>query len=128
MTNTPERTLIMNISILDSYDIDSAKGIARCMNDSGLYEKLLKMFLDDTSVKNGRISLDNNNRHGLFENMHALKGVCGNLEINGLYGIVVPLVELLRTNGGTDEEISALFSKVEAEDARVREGIVSALK
>lgn len=116
----------MDLKILKEYGIDCDKGIARCMNDSGLYETILTMFLDDTCLERAKKHIANKDNTELFKCMHELKGASGNVDITALYEAVCPLVELLRGGGGTEAEITPMFAKIEAAYNRAKEGIALA--
>ena len=93
----------MNLAVLAEHGIDYNKGLSRCMNDPEFYEKLLGMFLCDDSFSRGKKAYEAKNFDLMFKCVHELKGACGNASLVGLYNAVVPLVDLLRENGVTNE-------------------------
>lgn len=118
----------MNLTILNDYGIDYEKGLARCMDDRGLYESILLLFLEDAAMPRARKSFNDKNYTELFRSLHELKGACGNAEMTELYNATYPLVELLRVKGGTDEEIAGMYALVETAYNKAKEGIIAAGK
>ena len=116
----------MDLSVLHEYGIDYKSGIARCLNDASLYEKVLMLFLEDTSLAHARIAFDRGDYSMLFVCLHELKGAAGNADLTELTLAVTPLVELLRRGGGTDAEIARMYDRVEAAYTTTREGILQA--
>ncbi len=118
----------MNYEILREYGIDPDAGLARCMNDAQLHERLLGLFIEDDTFERVRAAYQSGDRDGLFKCAHELKGVCGNADIPLLYEAVGELVELLRGDNRNDVEITAVFERIARLYDRAREGIVSAMK
>lgn len=78
------------------FDIEDAMG--RLGGDKSLFERLLKMMLDNTSYDEMLAAFDANDVHAAFEAAHALKGVSGNMSMKNVYESIVPLVEKLRAD------------------------------
>lgn len=117
----------MNLKLLNDYGIDYETGLARCLNDEEFYGDLLRMFLDDDSMPLSRAAMARGDFKELFQDMHALKGACGNASLTALYEAVCPLVELLRAGCDDKESITALYATVEAAYERAKEGVSLAL-
>lgn len=116
----------MNIQLLKDSKVDVEKGVARCMNDVGLYERILKIFLRDDSFVKSEAAVESGDNKSLFESLHTLKGMSGNAELCGLYSAVCPLVELLRNGKCGSDEINSLFAAVRSEYNAVYEAIKAA--
>lgn len=117
----------MDITILEDYGIVYKKGLARCMGDAEFYEKLLSMFLNDDSFERSKKAYEEKDYHKMFQCTHELKGACGNADMKDLYQAVCPLVELLRNDSGSEDEIKNSFDKVEAAYDKAKEGIFMAI-
>ncbi|NLW70284.1 MAG: Hpt domain-containing protein [Eubacteriaceae bacterium] len=118
----------MNLNLLDSYGFEVTSGLARCLDDRELYERLLELFMEDDTFPKAFEYFEKDETQELFELMHALKGACGNVAMNELYGALVPLVDLLRKKEGEKDDIFVLLSKVEKLYNRAKEGITQAGK
>lgn len=79
--------------------LDFAEGVNRCLNDENFYKKLLKTFIND---KNNYKAILNaykeKNFIELFDNMHSMKGVSGNLALKDLYELSKEFCDSLRNN------------------------------
>ncbi len=64
----------------------------------------------------------------MFDAVHGMKGVSGNLDITDLYKCACELTELLRHNEGTKEQIDASFARMLAAYNKAAEGIREAQK
>ncbi len=113
----------MNYRILQEHGIDYQKGLARCMDDEAFYEEFISMFLVDDTFERAKAAFEKKDYDLLFKCMHELKGICGNAAMTKLQGDVSELVELLRA-GGTEDEISDLFMRIEPEALRARKGVL----
>ena len=113
----------MNLKILTDYGIDWERGVARCMGDADFYISMLKMFLEDDALIRAKTA----DGKELFEYLHKLKGVCGNLEMGELFSALCPLVELLRSENPNGDEVSLLMDRAEREHTRVSDGIKALL-
>lgn len=119
----------MNCAILGEYGIDYTKGLARCMNDESFYEKLLRLFLADTSFSRASENFAEENHPALFKTLHELKGACGNADMTDLYEAVCPLVEYLRSGDGIERaRVEEMFAAVSEAYERTREGVTRALE
>lgn len=76
--------------------IDYDGGVARMMGNTELYEKFLKMFLQDNSFAALEKAMDEENYAQAFLEAHTLKGVTGNLSMQKLYEYLVDFVNMLR--------------------------------
>ena len=67
------------------------------MGSEALLERLLDRFLEDRNFPSLAAALECGDTDGAVQAAHTLKGVCGNLSMNGLYRLFTRQVELLRT-------------------------------
>lgn len=118
----------MNKATLIAAGVDYDSGCNRFMNDQELYEDVLRKFLEDGTMKQAEEAFAANDHKTLFLCVHTLKGVCGNLSMDGLYKTSIALTELLRNDSGTQAEISAGFARLCEEYAKVTDGIRSAMQ
>ena len=118
----------MNYEILSEYGIDPEAGLARCMNDSALYESLLALFIEDDTFERVSAAYERGDFEELFRCAHELKGVSGNADIPPLYDAVGDLVEQLRHGGANDNEVRPVFERIAGLYDRAREGILLAMK
>lgn len=66
-----------------------------CGNEE-LIEKFMFKFLNDQSIEQIRAGIANQDAEEAFQGAHALKGVAGNLSLNGFFPDVAELTEVLR--------------------------------
>ena len=93
---------MITIEKLTEYGADTAPGLSRCMNNEGLYLRLVGKVLEDTNFEALEKALSAGNLDAGFEAAHALKGVLGNLSITPLYDKVCAVTELLRSRTEMD--------------------------
>ena len=75
-------------------EVDQALG--RVMNNEGLLERLLQKFLEDRNYSTLAEAMQNRQYAQALDAAHTLKGICGNLSMQGLYLLSSRLVDLLR--------------------------------
>ena len=109
--------------LLLEYGVDYDKGLKSCMGDLSFYQSILSAFLQDECFAKARKAYSNKAYHELFDCMHELKGVSGNIALTDLYQITVSLVELLRNDIGEESEIGRLFQAADEAYKRACEGI-----
>ena len=100
----------MTINDIEEYGADTAKGISRCMNNEGLYIRLVKMLADDANFSKLSDSIDKGDLSTAFEAAHALKGSAGNLAITPIFEPICEITELLRAR--TETDYSALLNTI----------------
>jgi HPt (histidine-containing phosphotransfer) domain-containing protein len=100
--------------------IDYDSGLARFAGKADLYEKFLKKFPADTTFTDLEKAMADGDTRAAFIAAHTLKGVTGNLSLNGLYTGILPLVEALRGDGNM-ELAKTLYPPVKEEyDKEIR--------
>lgn len=87
---------MLTIDKLQQFGADTQEGLGRCMNNEGLYLKLVGMILGDAGFGKLKDALTAGDLQAAFEAAHALKGVLGNLSLTPLYKPASDLTELLR--------------------------------
>lgn len=92
--------------------VDLKTTMERFMDNEDLFEKFIFKFIDDPNYKEMMDAYHNNRVEDAFNAAHTLKGVSGNLGINGVYKVSIPLVEILRKN--TFDGSEELFIQLEA--------------
>ena len=89
----------MTIEDLKNYGANTEEGLARCMNNEGIYLRLVGMALSDPGFERLGDELASGDPKPAFETAHALKGMLGNLSLMPLYEPVSTLTEMLRGKG-----------------------------
>ncbi len=86
---------------------------ARFMGNEALVERFMLKFLNDKSFESLTRELSNQNAEEAFKACHTLKGVMGNLSLNGFKTPVLELTEILRAGSldGTQELYVAIKEK-----------------
>ena len=102
----------MNKDALVAAGLDYDDGVRRCSGNVEFYEKLLAMFLDDPNMAEARERLQAKDYDGLFNSVHEIKGMSGNLSITAVYREASKMVELLRA--GDNDAATAALSDLEA--------------
>ena len=77
-------------------------GLERFLGNEALFEKFLRKFLLDSSFKEMSQSMEIGDTSEAFKAAHTLKGVAGNLSIDGVYHSVIPVMEALRLGNLTE--------------------------
>ena len=81
---------------LSKWGADIPGTMARLLGDKELYESCLQMFVDDKNFSALGISLKEKNYQQVFDEVHTLKGVAGNLGLLPLYTVLCTMTEALR--------------------------------
>jgi len=82
--------------MLKKENIDVEDAMERFLDNEELYMKFLLKFVEDENFEKMKKALEENRGEDAFKFAHTMKGVVGNLSINGLYEVIVPYVEYLR--------------------------------
>lgn len=98
-------------------DIDLEGAMERFLNNEAMYEKFLKRFPTDQNYKKLVEAIAERNCDKAFTASHTLKGVCGNLSIQGLYLLIRDQVEYFRAN--KFDEGAAMMPAIEEEYDKV---------
>lgn len=92
------------LAALDAAGADVDGALNRFMGKVSLYEKFMIKFLADKSYPDMLDQLNAHNVEEAFRQAHTLKGVAGNLGINNLLAVLVPIVEKLRAGDEPSED------------------------
>lgn len=82
--------------MLKKVNIDLEDAMERFLNNEELYRKFLLKFLEDENFSQMKMALWSGEGEQAFKYAHTVKGVAGNLSINGLYEVMAPYIEYLR--------------------------------
>lgn len=104
---------MINKQELENADIDYNSGIVRFVGKEELYEKYLRKFLENDSIRLANDEYINQNYNGVLEVIHTLKGNSGTLGMTNLYTNCSTLVDGIRA--GRTDEIEFMLYKVETE-------------
>ena len=86
----------MTIDSLRDFGANVDEGLERCMGMEDFYIEMIELGLSDERFENLGQNLEIGNLDEAFENVHALKGVLGNLALGPLYQTVCEMTEHLR--------------------------------
>ena len=95
---------MITLEKLKSFGADIETGLSRCLNKEDFYLKMVNMGLSDEHFDSLGSAIVAGDLDGAFENVHALKGVLGNLSLTPLYEKTCELTELLRNKTPGDYE------------------------
>jgi len=88
--------------------INTEEGLSRLRNNTGLFAKLLRKFLDDTNLK----QLEDTVRDGDIENakiaVHTLKGIAANLSLTELCEQCLKIETLLKAGSVEFEQLDKI--------------------
>ena len=96
-------------------------GVMKRLIDENRVERFALKFLDESSMKQLRISLIEDDQEGAFRAAHTLKGVCQNLGFDNLYQVSFDITEKLR--GRETDGCEELFAKVEEQYKKTTDAI-----
>lgn len=96
-------------------DLDGA--MERFLHNEAMYEKFLKKFLADPNYQELVAAVAEKDCNKAFTAAHTLKGVCGNLALQGLYHAIRDQVECFRADNFAEGE--AMMPAVTAEYEKV---------
>lgn len=98
----------MNRERLKAVGIDYGQGVERFVGRSELYESYLLKFFTDAPLNGLDGLIRDGNYEEAFHKAHDIKGMAGNLSINGLFKEIGLLVEALRNGDEADKCLEAL--------------------
>lgn len=107
---------------LEACGADINDGLNRLMNNSAIYEKLLKKLPDSILQQEVLSFIDSGDINTAITNAHTIKGVTGNLSVTPLYKAYTEIVNLLRA--GKVEEAKNLYN----ETMPIQEKIIAIIK
>ncbi len=92
----------MTIDSLKELGANVDEGLERCMGMEDFYLEMIELGLSDERFEALGPSLETGDFENAFEQVHALKGVIGNLALTPLYETVCEITEHLRANDQMD--------------------------
>lgn len=87
-------------------DVDTT--LKRFLGKEELYLKFIKKFQDDKNMESLQEHFANGEYKGVFESVHSLKGVAGNLGLNPVYDISAQICDLLRGKQDAEVDVAKL--------------------
>ena len=107
----------MDRQILMDAGIDVESALNRMMGSEALMKRLFLKFLEDESYAALAASVGRGDREAALKASHMLKGMCGNLSMDRLYGLFSAQVDLIWC--GSWDAAAALMPQIGAayEDA-----------
>lgn len=85
---------------LEALGIDVDSALTRFMGLEALFAKSLSLFIADTSIETLKAAMQANDLEKAYAAAHTIKGVCGNLSMDGLYSKAAELCTLLTAKNG----------------------------
>ena len=86
----------MNRVLLSEAGIDYNKGVERFMDNSAVYERLLKNFPKENKYEEAFSLYEKKDFDGMFRCLHTMKSTAGTLDLTSLFEVTCELVEILR--------------------------------
>ena len=109
---------MLTLDILKDFGANVDEGLARCMNNTDFYLRLVNMALDDGGFQKLSDAAGAGDIDTLFDAAHALKGVLGNLSLTPLFDKASALTELARARAEAD--YPALAAELTADRDRLK--------
>ena len=101
--------------------IDVDEALSRMMGSEALLLRLLRKFLDDTNYEKLRAAVAAGDGEAALAASHTLKGVCGNLSMTALFGLLTRQVAAFRA--GDWQGAAALLDEIGPAYARAANAI-----
>ena len=92
----------MNIDGLRELGANVEEGLERCMGMEDFYMEMIELGLSDERFEELGPTLETGDLDAAFEQVHALKGVIGNLALTPLYETICEITEHLRAKEQID--------------------------
>ena len=107
--------LSYQLAVLNAYGMDVDATVARFGGNESLMMRFLTGFPNDKNMQTLRVAMELGDREALKTAAHTLKGLTGNLGLTPLFEASTELMNTLRQ---TEDDISELYNKVNAEYER----------
>ena len=95
------------------------------MGKEDFYLRMLKKFLDDRNYEGLKASVEEKRWADAFTYAHTVKGLCGNLGLDGILEYAVPLTDEVRSEPYDEEKIAEYMGQVTRMYEETREVILS---
>lgn len=107
---------MLTIDALKEFGADTVTGLSRCMGNEALYLRLAGSVASEPGFDKLKAAIDAGDKDAAFAEVHALKGVLGNLSLTPMYDKACEINELLRAKEDADypalmDELMALRDK-----------------
>ncbi len=99
--------------------------LKRFMGKEDFYLRMLKKFLDDRNYEGLKASVEEKRWADAFSYAHTVKGLCGNLGLDGILEYAVPLTDEVRSEPYDEEKIAEYMGQVTRMYEETREVILS---
>ncbi|MBR4718614.1 MAG: Hpt domain-containing protein [Lachnospiraceae bacterium] len=110
---------MLTIEALKEFGADTETGLSRCMGNEALYLRLAGTIASEAGFERLKAAIDANDKDTAFSEVHALKGVLGNLSLTPMYDKACEINELLRAKA--DADYPALMNElIELKDKYVK--------
>lgn len=100
----------MTVEKLRELGANVDEGLERCMGMEDFYMEMIEMGLSDERFEELGPTLEKGDLEQAFEQVHALKGVIGNLALSPLYQTICEITEHLRAK--EDIDYKPLYDKL----------------
>lgn len=100
--------------------------LGRFLGKEDFYLRMLKKFLDDKNFEGLEQTVAEKNWQEAFKYAHTIKGLCGNLGLDGILDSVAPLTEELR-NEPYNESVIAEYAAHALQEYRKAVEVIAAL-
>ena len=100
----------MTIDRLKELGANVDEGLERCMGMEDFYMEMIELGINDERFEELGLSLDKKDYEQAFEQVHALKGVIGNLALTPFYETICEITEHLRAK--EDIDYKPLYDKL----------------
>lgn len=111
---------------LETLRVQYDEVLGRFLGKEDFYLRMLKKFLDDKNFEGLEQTVAEKNWPEAFNYAHTVKGLCGNLGLDGIMKYVVPLTEELR-NEPYDESVIADYMAYAAQEYRKAVDVIGSL-
>ena len=118
----------MNAEILKNAGIDYDFGVKRFVGRAHLYEKSLSKFAKDTTFSRIRAAYAADDRDGLLASAHEFKGMCGNIGLTSLYEASNAIVQMLRGESLSPEELTAAYERLCETYTTIHDAVVASME
>ena len=110
---------MLTLEALKELGADADDGMKRCLNNEGLYLRLVNMAIDDGGYEALRAAIEKKDLNEGFERAHALKGMLGNVSLTNLLKPILTMTEALRAR--EDIDYTPYLEEMEEELRKLRE-------
>lgn len=111
---------------LETLKVSYDEVLGRFLGKEDFYLRMLKKFLDDKNFEGLEQTAEKKNWPEAFKYAHTVKGLCGNLGLDGILEYVVPLTEELR-NEPYHEQMIAQYMAGAVQEYRKAVAVIASL-